>query len=87
MNKKCPVCGSNHIMKKGKRNGKQRFQSGDCQASFTIKNIGVKRENQFIWFKKRISGTWDGHKFLSEAVKKRFTKVVIQKFSTYQKTG
>ncbi|WP_420888409.1 transposase-like zinc-binding domain-containing protein, partial [Capnocytophaga canis] len=53
-NKKCPVCGSNHIIKKGKRNGKQRFQCGDCQANFTIKNIGVKRKNQFIWFRKWI---------------------------------
>lgn len=54
LNKKCPVCGSNHIIKKGKRNGKQRFQCGDCQANFTIKNIGVKRKNQFIWFRKWI---------------------------------
>ncbi|WP_392420157.1 transposase [Capnocytophaga canis] len=53
-NKKCPVCDSNHIIKKGKRNGKQRFQCGDCQANFTIKNIGVKRKNQFIWFRKWI---------------------------------
>ncbi|ATA91515.1 hypothetical protein CGC56_04630 [Capnocytophaga canimorsus] len=29
-NKKCPVCGSNHIIKKGKRNRKQRFQCRDC---------------------------------------------------------
>ncbi|WP_455769054.1 IS1/IS1595 family N-terminal zinc-binding domain-containing protein [Capnocytophaga canimorsus] len=29
--KKCLVCSSNHIIKKGKRNGKQRFQCGDCQ--------------------------------------------------------
>jgi len=50
--KKCRVCGSNHIHKKGIRLGKQRFQCADCGASFTIKNDGVKNANSFIWFYK-----------------------------------
>ena len=52
--KKCWVCGSNKIHKKGKRGGKQRFQCAECHANFTIKNDGVKYHNQFIWFKKWI---------------------------------
>lgn len=52
--KKCRVCGSNRIHKKGKRLGKQRFQCYECKASFTIKNPGSRRSNSFIWFEKWI---------------------------------
>jgi hypothetical protein len=52
--KKCWVCGSNKIHKKGKRAGKQRYQCSECFANFTIKNEGVKEHNLFVWFRKWI---------------------------------
>lgn len=32
---KCPKCGSEHLQKKGKRAGKQRYKCVECSASFT----------------------------------------------------
>ena len=32
---KCPRCGSNHLQKKGKRVGRQRYRCAECSASFT----------------------------------------------------
>lgn len=52
--KKCKVCGSNQIHKKGKRNGKQRYQCSECFANFSIRNESVKKKNLFIWFRKWI---------------------------------
>lgn len=32
----CPICKSNHIVKNGKRNGKQQFLCKGCKHSFSI---------------------------------------------------
>ena len=32
-------------------NGRQRFYCKECRHSFSIHNKGVKRSNEFIWFK------------------------------------
>jgi len=53
---RCWVCGSLHVIKWGKRNGKQRFLCKDCGALNTRTNQGVSRSNRFIWFRKWITG-------------------------------
>jgi len=53
---RCWVCSSLHVIKWGKRNGKQRFLCKDCGALNTRTNQGVSRSNRFIWFRKWITG-------------------------------
>jgi len=53
---RCWVCGSLHVIKWGKRNGKQRFLCKDCGALNTRTNQGVSHSNRFIWFRKWITG-------------------------------
>ena len=52
--KKCPVCSSQKVHKKGKRDGKQRYRCSDCYHNFIYQNEGVKHNNQFVWFRKWI---------------------------------
>jgi DNA-directed RNA polymerase subunit F len=52
MSKKCPICESIKVYKKGKRDGKQRYHCTDCFHNFSCSNLGVKQSNQFVWFKK-----------------------------------
>ena len=52
--KKCPVCSSQKVHKKGKRDGKQRYRCSDCYHNFINQNEGVKHNNQFVWFRKWI---------------------------------
>lgn len=52
MARKCPVCGSSNTIKKGKRNGKQRYHCVDCFHNFSGGNKSVADANQFVWFRK-----------------------------------
>ncbi len=52
--RKCPICASNNVRKKGKRKGKQRYRCSDCFNNFSGDNKGVQQSNQFIWFRKWI---------------------------------
>jgi transposase-like protein len=36
---KCPYCGSEHIVKNGKKHSKQKYLCRDCKKSFTINNL------------------------------------------------
>lgn len=54
MAKKCPVCEGIKTIKKGKRNGKQRYHCVDCFHNFSGGNSGVSSSNQFVWFRKWI---------------------------------
>jgi len=49
---KCPICYTNNTIKKGKRNGKQRYHCTDCFHNFIIENPGVAKANKFVWFRK-----------------------------------
>ena len=53
---RCWVCESLHVIKWGKRDGKQRYLCKDCGALNTRTNQGVSRSNRFIWFRKWITG-------------------------------
>lgn len=52
MAKKCPVCEGCNTIKKGKRNGRQRYHCQDCFHNFSVSNKGVAEANQFVWFRK-----------------------------------
>lgn len=52
MARKCPICESKKVIKKGKRNGKQRFHCSACFHNFIVENRGVSKHNQFVWFRK-----------------------------------
>jgi transposase-like protein len=52
--RKCPICASKNVHKKGKRKGKQRYRYSDCFPNFCFHNKGVQLNNQFIWFRKWI---------------------------------
>jgi len=52
--RKCPVCASKNINKKGKRKGKHRYRCSDCFNNFSRHNKAVQQSNQFIWFRKWI---------------------------------
>lgn len=48
------ICGSSNTHRKGKQEGKQRYQCQDCGAYFSFKNPKTKQCNQFVWFEKWI---------------------------------
>lgn len=48
------ICGSEKTHRKGKQNGKQRYQCQECYAYFSFKNSKTKQNNQFVWFEKWI---------------------------------
>lgn len=50
--KSCWGCKSIDVIRWGKQNNKQRFKCKSCGLLFTYSNPGVKKSNQFIWFKK-----------------------------------
>ena len=52
MVKKCPVCSGSEVIKKGKRDGKQRYHCKACFHNFSHSNEGVRLHNQFVWFRK-----------------------------------
>jgi len=52
MARKCPVCEGYHTIKKGKRNGKQRYYCSACFHNFSGSNKSVSEANQFVWFRK-----------------------------------
>lgn len=52
MAKICSICNSSNVVKKGKRNGKQRYHCVACSHNFSGANKGVKLSNQFVWFRK-----------------------------------
>jgi hypothetical protein len=54
MHRNCPVCFSKNTIKKGRRNGRQRFHCCDCFHNFSTENPGVKSTNLFVWFEKWI---------------------------------
>jgi hypothetical protein len=52
MKKNCPLCRSKQTKLNGQyANGRQRFYCKECRHSFSIHNKGVKRSNEYIWFK------------------------------------
>lgn len=52
MTKRCPICGGGNVIKKGKRDCKQRYRCFDCYNNFSGSNKGVQLSNQFVWFRK-----------------------------------
>jgi len=48
----CPICTLQRVQKWGKQNNKQRYRCSNCYHNFTLKNEGVKKANQFVWFYK-----------------------------------
>lgn len=48
----CPICTLQRVQKWGKQNNKQRYRCANCYHNFTLKNEGVKKANQFVWFYK-----------------------------------
>lgn len=52
MRQKCPICGGQKTIKKGKRAGKQRYQCTDCYHNFILTNPSVSSKNKFVWFRK-----------------------------------
>ena len=50
--KACWGCGSLRVIKWGFQNRKQRFKCKQCGLLYNRQNKSVKRNNQFIWFKK-----------------------------------
>ena len=54
MAKQCPVCSGKEVIKKGRRDGKQRYRCKDCFHNFSYSNEGVRLSNQFVWFRKWI---------------------------------
>lgn len=48
----CPICNFRRVQKWGKQNDKQRYRCINCYHNFTLRNEGVKRANQFVWFYK-----------------------------------
>lgn len=56
--KRCWACGFTSSIKWGKQAGKQRYKCKNCGILFTGSNDGVKKANQFIWFKKWVIERW-----------------------------
>ncbi len=56
--KRCWACGFTSSIKWGKQAGKQRYKCKNCGILFTGSNNGVKKSNQFIWFKKWVIERW-----------------------------
>lgn len=54
MIRKCPICDCKNVIKKGRRNNKQRYHCMDCFHNFSGQNKGVSESNQFVWFRKWI---------------------------------
>lgn len=54
MTRKCPICEGKNVIKRGKRNNKQRYHCNDCFNNFSGNNKGVSESNQFVWFQKWI---------------------------------
>lgn len=52
MARKCPVCYGLQVIKKGKRDGKQRYHCKDCFHNFSYSNEDARLSNQFVWFEK-----------------------------------
>lgn len=52
MGKRCPICTSQKVIKKGKRSGKQRYHCTECFHNFSGQNKAVSQHNQFVWFRK-----------------------------------
>ncbi len=52
MARKCPVCEGCNAIKKGRRNGKQRYHCTDCFNNFSGQNKVVSEANRFVWFRK-----------------------------------
>ncbi len=48
----CPICNLHAVQKWGKQNNKQRYRCSNCYHNFTLRNEGVKKANQFVWFYK-----------------------------------
>lgn len=48
----CPICNLHSVQKWGKQNNKQRYRCSNCYHNFTLRNEGVKKANQFVWFYK-----------------------------------
>lgn len=49
---RCWACSSLETIKWGKQGGKQRYQCQNCGIYFTAQNIGVKLQNELVWFEK-----------------------------------
>lgn len=45
-----------NTIKWGVQDGIRRYKCKDCDTCFTTKNLGVKRTNQLVWFKKWVIG-------------------------------
>lgn len=52
MTPKCPVCAGRKTVKKGKRDGKQRYRCAECYHNFIVSNKAVSEHNRFVWFRK-----------------------------------
>lgn len=48
----CPICNHQRVQKWGKQKQKQRYRCSNCFHNFTLRNDGVKKANQFVWFYK-----------------------------------
>jgi transposase-like protein len=51
----CWACSSLYIIGWGFQNGKQRFRCRNCGIYFTSTNLGVRKSNRKVWFKRWIS--------------------------------